>query len=66
MTDNLHNAPPAFNLDFREGFSKEISKSYKQFCEDFPYAKQEERIDFHKKISEELKHEFPSIRELQC
>ena len=64
MLDHLHNAPPPFNLEFRPGFSKALSKYYSEWSENNKEHSRETGMIKHAELVSQLVSKFPSLREL--
>ena len=66
LFDYLHgNPPPAFNLEYREGFGEALSKAHTAWCDANLDVTREVRAAAYKRLADKLAPQYPSVRELQ-
>lgn len=60
---DIHEAPPAFNPEFREGFGEALSAEYSAWSLAHPDHSREEGMMKYQEIANRIKADYPSVAE---
>ena len=63
---DIHEAPPPFNPEYREGFGEALSAEYTAWSMSHPDHSREEGQAKYREIADRIKSKFPSVREKPC
>lgn len=56
---DIHDAPPAFNPEFRDGYGEAINREYTEWSNSHPEHTREEGMKFYQEIAERLREKYP-------